>query len=33
MVPRRITLLHILPRNANGKIDRIALQGVASQPV
>jgi D-alanine--poly(phosphoribitol) ligase subunit 1 len=33
MVPRRITLLDLLPRNANGKIDRIALQGVASQSV
>jgi D-alanine--poly(phosphoribitol) ligase subunit 1 len=33
MVPRRITALNVLPRNANGKIDRIALQGVASQPV
>ena len=29
MVPRRITLLGKLPKNANGKIDRIALQAYA----
>jgi D-alanine--poly(phosphoribitol) ligase subunit 1 len=28
MVPKRITVLECLPRNANGKIDRLALQGV-----
>ncbi|MEY2518433.1 MAG: hypothetical protein QOF24_192 [Verrucomicrobiota bacterium] len=30
MVPRRITVLEALPKNANGKIDRAALQMMAS---
>lgn len=30
MVPRRVTVLEGLPKNANGKIDRIALQTLAS---
>ena len=30
MVPRRVTVLKALPRNANGKIDRVALQTMAS---
>jgi D-alanine--poly(phosphoribitol) ligase subunit 1 len=30
MVPRRITVLEALPKNANGKIDRVALQMMAS---
>ena len=30
MVPKRITVLERLPKNANGKIDRIALHSIAS---
>jgi D-alanine--poly(phosphoribitol) ligase subunit 1 len=30
MVPKRIAVLEALPKNANGKIDRIALQTIAS---
>jgi len=30
MVPKRITILEALPKNANGKIDRLALQSIAS---
>lgn len=30
MVPRRVTVLEALPKNANGKIDRVALQTIAS---
>jgi D-alanine--poly(phosphoribitol) ligase subunit 1 len=30
MVPKRVTVLEDLPKNANGKIDRIALQTMAS---
>jgi D-alanine--poly(phosphoribitol) ligase subunit 1 len=30
MVPKRVKLLDDLPKNANGKIDRIALQTIAS---
>jgi D-alanine--poly(phosphoribitol) ligase subunit 1 len=30
MVPKRVRLLDDLPKNANGKIDRIALQSIAS---
>jgi len=30
MVPRRVTILEALPKNANGKIDRVALQTMAS---
>ncbi len=30
MVPRKITILESLPKNANGKIDRVALQSLAS---
>jgi D-alanine--poly(phosphoribitol) ligase subunit 1 len=30
MVPKRVRLLEDLPKNANGKIDRIALQTIAS---
>jgi D-alanine--poly(phosphoribitol) ligase subunit 1 len=30
MVPRRVTVLDVLPKNANGKIDRLALQTMAS---
>ena len=30
MVPRRITVMDILPKNANGKIDRIALQALTT---
>jgi D-alanine--poly(phosphoribitol) ligase subunit 1 len=33
MIPRRISVLKDLPRNANGKIDRIALQGVAASTI
>jgi D-alanine--poly(phosphoribitol) ligase subunit 1 len=33
MAPRRISVLQALPRNANGKIDRIALQGIAALPI
>jgi D-alanine--poly(phosphoribitol) ligase subunit 1 len=33
MVPRRVTVLEALPKNANGKIDRIALQTMASAGV
>ncbi len=29
MVPRRLTILDMLPKNANGKIDRVALQASA----
>lgn len=32
MVPRRITVLDTLPKNANGKIDRVALLALASSP-
>jgi D-alanine--poly(phosphoribitol) ligase subunit 1 len=31
MVPKRVRLLEDLPKNANGKIDRIALQSIASR--
>ena len=31
MVPKRVRLLEELPKNANGKIDRIALQSIASR--
>jgi D-alanine--poly(phosphoribitol) ligase subunit 1 len=30
MVPRRVTILDSLPKNANGKIDRLALQTIAA---
>ena len=30
MVPKRVTMLESLPRNANGKIDRLALQSITS---
>jgi D-alanine--poly(phosphoribitol) ligase subunit 1 len=30
MVPRRVTVLEALPKNTNGKIDRVALQTMAS---
>lgn len=30
MVPKRVTVLEALPKNANGKIDRVALQIMAS---
>jgi D-alanine--poly(phosphoribitol) ligase subunit 1 len=30
MVPKRVTVLDSLPKNANGKIDRIALKSIAS---
>ncbi len=30
MVPRKISILETLPKNANGKIDRVALQSLAS---
>lgn len=30
MVPRRVTVLEVLPKNANGKIDRVALQSLVS---
>jgi len=30
MVPRRVTVLETLPKNANGKIDRLVLQTMAS---
>jgi len=30
MVPKRVTILDSLPKNANGKIDRLALQTVAA---
>lgn len=33
MVPKRVTVLESLPRNANGKIDRLALQSVTSAAV
>jgi D-alanine--poly(phosphoribitol) ligase subunit 1 len=33
MVPRRVTVLEALPKNANGKIDRVALQTMASAAV
>lgn len=29
MAPRRVTVMEALPKNANGKIDRVALQGMA----
>ena len=32
MVPRRITVMDSLPKNANGKIDRVALLKLASSP-
>ncbi|MDH4451814.1 MAG: AMP-binding protein [Verrucomicrobiota bacterium] len=32
MVPRRITAMDALPKNANGKIDRVALLTLASSP-
>lgn len=32
MVPRRIIVLESLPKNASGKIDRVALQALASTP-
>jgi acyl-coenzyme A synthetase/AMP-(fatty) acid ligase len=32
MVPRRITTMDALPKNANGKIDRVALLTLASSP-
>ena len=31
MVPRRVTLIDPLPKNANGKIDRGALLGMADK--
>jgi D-alanine--poly(phosphoribitol) ligase subunit 1 len=31
MVPKRVRVLEDLPKNANGKIDRIVLQSIASQ--
>lgn len=33
MVPKRVTVLEVLPKNANGKIDRLALQSIASSVV
>jgi D-alanine--poly(phosphoribitol) ligase subunit 1 len=30
MVPRRVTVMGELPKNANGKIDRVAIQAIAS---
>lgn len=30
MLPRRVTILDLLPKNANGKIDRVALQNLAN---
>lgn len=30
MIPRHIVILDLLPKNANGKIDRVALQDIAS---
>jgi D-alanine--poly(phosphoribitol) ligase subunit 1 len=30
MMPKRVTVLDALPKNANGKIDRVALQTIAS---
>lgn len=30
MLPRQLTVLEVLPKNANGKIDRVALQGFAA---
>jgi D-alanine--poly(phosphoribitol) ligase subunit 1 len=30
MVPKRVTVLESLPKNANGKIDRLALQSIVS---
>lgn len=30
MLPRRLTVLNVLPKNANGKIDRVALQTIAT---
>lgn len=32
MLPRYVTILAFLPKNANGKIDRIALQTLANSP-
>jgi acyl-coenzyme A synthetase/AMP-(fatty) acid ligase len=30
MVPKRVTVLESLPKNASGKIDRVALQTITS---
>jgi acyl-coenzyme A synthetase/AMP-(fatty) acid ligase len=30
MVPRRVIVMDLLPKNANGKIDRAALQTIAA---
>lgn len=32
MTPRCMTILDLLPKNANGKIDRVALQALATSP-
>ncbi|TAN76935.1 MAG: hypothetical protein EPN14_07655 [Gallionella sp.] len=32
MTPRRLVILDLLPKNANGKIDRVALQALATFP-
>lgn len=32
MLPRHVTILDLLPKNANGKIDRVVLQTLATSP-
>ena len=32
MLPKRLTVLDTLPKNANGKIDRVALQAANQNP-